>query len=106
MKVGGSIHYFTSTERCIIHCIYINYTLRGKQVFKRDRVGMEAGYGHFVCSFWRLMEGDKTNKLRKYSTYTLTDFRFVKIKLGDFNHFDLTTLNAINCRKICQEDIL
>ena len=23
---------------------------------------MEAGYGHFVCSFWRLMEGDKTNK--------------------------------------------
>ena len=23
---------------------------------------MEAGYGHFVCSFWRLIEGDKTNK--------------------------------------------
>ena len=23
---------------------------------------MEAGYGHFVRSFWRLMEGDKTNK--------------------------------------------
>ena len=23
---------------------------------------MEAEYGHVVCSFWRLMEGDKTNK--------------------------------------------
>ena len=23
---------------------------------------METGYGHFVCSFWRLIEGDKTNK--------------------------------------------
>ena len=26
------------------------------------RKSMEAGYGHFVCSFCRLMEGDKTNK--------------------------------------------
>ena len=23
---------------------------------------MEAGYGHFVSSFWRLIAGDKTNK--------------------------------------------
>ena len=25
---------------------------------------MEAGYGHFVCSFWRIVEGDKMNKRR------------------------------------------
>ena len=29
---------------------------------KFQHITMEAGYGHFVCSFWRLMEGNKTNK--------------------------------------------
>ena len=39
------------------------------------------------------------------SPNTFIDFLFVDQKLGDFNYFDLTTLNAINRRKICQQDI-
>ena len=39
------------------------------------------------------------------SPSTLIDFLFVDQKLGDFNYFDLTTLNAINRQKICQQDI-
>ena len=41
MKEGGGINYFTSTERCIIHCIYI-YCAR--------KTGFEKGIG------WGLVE--------------------------------------------------
>ena len=34
-------------------------------LYKINVLPMEAGYGHFVCSFWRLMKGDKTKKNAK-----------------------------------------
>ena len=47
-------------------CAYHAYLLFGVRALGAETwnmvLHMEAGYGHFVCSFWRLMEGHKTNK--------------------------------------------
>ena len=51
---------------------------------------MEVGYGHFVCSFWRLMEGDKTNKRQNEISF---------LRFGDF-------YNATNKTKWPQNLIL
>ena len=51
---------------------------------------MEAGYGHFVCSFWRLMEGDKTNKRQNEISF---------LRFGDLYNATKRTNDKRNGRK-------
>ena len=51
---------------------------RSKYIFTSGANYMEAIYSHFVRSFWRLMEGDKTNKHHLKWNFISSFWRLVK----------------------------